>query len=234
MSEAQNDWIKRVLGFVAGADRAGGAEAGAPSAENDVATLQVAMPALGERVRQAIQNAPDRQDALAAALRAFQQALGKGDAATARKLVAALTGAIDRLAPVTSSGGAMPATGALSVWQAAKDSVDDQLRQLSDRLRKLRIPVLNDLAADVEQLFEGVRVTMTSALMSFDQAGPDKRAQARDAALAAVAGTRSWLEKDGRGRIQAVEANGLGVPVPVRNVIGAALQELERKLAASN
>jgi len=232
MSEAQSEWIGRVLGFVAGAGRSGGAEAAAPSAESEISRLRAAMPALGQRVRQAIQNAPQRQDALVAALRALQQALGNDDATAARKLLTALTGTIDRLAPVTANGGALPATGTLSVWQTAKDSIDDQLRQLGDRLRKLGIPALNDLATDVERLFEGVRVTMIGALMSFDQASPDTRTQARDAAMKAVADTRSWLEKD--KRVTAVEANGFGVPVPARNVMGAALRELERKLAASN
>jgi len=232
MSETQNDWIRRVLGVGPETGRISGAEADRPSPEDDIVRLNAAVPALSRRIQQLIQDAPDRQDALTGALRAFQQMLGKGDASTARKLFTALTGTIDRLAAPPPDGGAMPATGALSVWQTAKDTIDDQLRQLGDRLRKLQVPVLNDLAGDVERLFEDVRVTMTSALMSFDQASPDKRVQAHESAFKAVSDTRSWLEKD--RRVQAVEANGFGVPVPVRNVIGSALRELERRLAESN
>jgi hypothetical protein len=119
------------------------------------------------------------------------------------------------------------AVGALTpVWQDAKDAADDQLRRLSDILRKSNDPDVVEVADEVETLLQPVRVKMLNALMEADKT-PDA-ATARKTALDIVAETRSWLGSD--GRIGAVDDNPWGVPVSVASILGAALDRIEGHL----
>lgn len=126
--------------------------------------------------------------------------------------------------PRTEHGPALP------VWQAAKDAVDAQLRQLSDRLRKTSLPVLVEVADELEHLLEPFRVGLVAALLAFDRAPVEVKPAARAAAIKAL--TAALVRLDAEKRLPAVDANGFGVSVSVRATLGAALRRLQHQLAA--
>jgi hypothetical protein len=118
---------------------------------------------------------------------------------------------------------------AISVWQTAKDAVDDQLRALSDKLRTAGIPTLIAVSDEVETLLSQVRVGLVAALLEYDGAPADPKR--RDAALSAIAASSDWLASD--ARVRAVDTNPFGVTVSARATLGAALRRLQRDVAAT-
>lgn len=121
------------------------------------------------------------------------------------------------------------ATALLPAWQDAKDAVDDQLRSLSDSLRKSAYDEVVGVADEVETLLEPVRVRITTALMEYDR-NPAEAAK-RKAALDAISAAGDWLASD--ARVKAVDSNPWGVPVSVAATLGAALFRLENDVARS-
>ena len=117
---------------------------------------------------------------------------------------------------------------AMEIWQAAKDSVDDQLRELSDELRESAVPELVDVAGEVETLLEPLRVKLAVALLNYDQVrGPETRAKA----LQAVSAASEWLASE--ARVRAVDENPFEVTVTAAATLGAALRQLEGALGAA-
>ena len=116
----------------------------------------------------------------------------------------------------------------LPIWQTAKDSVDNQLRTLSDSLRKTGVETLAKVAEEVETLLEPLRVKLVGALVAYDTA-PGKP-ETRAAVAAEVAAAAKWLTSD--GRVEAVDKNPFGAPVSARATLGAALKQLHTELGA--
>ena len=149
-----------------------------------------------------------------------------GAGAKARQDFPAARAAVEALREALQGGGT-GTEAAMPVWQAAKDMADDQLRALSDALRKTGIPELQEVSADVESLLEQVRVKLAAALLNYDSA--PAKPEARAAALSALTAAGEWLASD--ERVRAVDGNGFGVPVSVGATVGAALGRLQRELA---
>jgi hypothetical protein len=122
------------------------------------------------------------------------------------------------------------AASALSIWQAAKDAADTQLNTLYRTMRSSRLPMLGEIAGEIEHTLDGFRVRLVATLMSYDQASGEARAKARVVAAKAVADARARLATD--SRVIAADTNPFGVPVSVGTTLGAALAKLERQLGA--
>jgi hypothetical protein len=114
----------------------------------------------------------------------------------------------------------------VTVWNNAKDRVDDQLRSLSDKLRKSALPQVQGVADEVETLLGPLRVNLIAALQNLDAAPGDAKAQG--AARKAVGSARAWLDSD--ARVRAIDTNPWKVPVSVAATLGQALDRLETQL----
>ena len=113
-----------------------------------------------------------------------------------------------------------------NIWSSAKDRVDDQLRKLSDTLRKTAHPQVQAVADEVETLLAPLRVKLMVVLQELDAAPGDAKAQGD--ARKAVASARSWLDSD--ARVGAIDSNPWKVPVSVAATLGEALDRLETQL----
>ncbi|MEW9920306.1 hypothetical protein AB2B41_11860 [Marimonas sp. MJW-29] len=158
---------------------------------------------------------------LQAAMGMVEKAVGDANPPAAEKALTTVETALKKLAAPTP-----PPTAEITVladWQAAKDAVDDELRLLSDRLRKSAIPEVQGVADEVETLLSPLRTKMITALMGFQQAPTD--AKNRDAALTALSEAEAWLASD--PRVKAIDANPWGVPVTVSATLGGVLRKLQ-------
>ncbi|MFL4468462.1 hypothetical protein ACERZ8_00725 [Tateyamaria armeniaca] len=104
-----------------------------------------------------------------------------------------------------SSDDTQKVTSMTGLWSDAKDRVDDQLRTLSDRLRKTAIPQVQGVADEVETLLAPLRVQLMAALQNFDASSGDSTA--KTAAQKAVGAARAWLDKD--ARVRAIDTESL-------------------------
>ena len=116
----------------------------------------------------------------------------------------------------------------LPLWQKSKDQIDDQLRTLSDQLRRSGIAEVQAVADQVETLLLKVRVRLPAALREFD-ADPQS-AKARKILQGAIKTARDWLDSD--GRVAAIDTNPWNVPVSVATTLGTCLDRLEDRLNA--
>jgi hypothetical protein len=114
------------------------------------------------------------------------------------------------------------------VWQGAKDNADAQLGRLYDVLRGSGLPLLGEVAGEIEDTLEAFRVSLVTTLMSFDRATGDNRESARTAALKAVADARTKLSTD--SRVLAADSNPFGVPISLQATLGNALEQLQHQL----
>jgi hypothetical protein len=124
-----------------------------------------------------------------------------------------------------SPGAGASRTGA--IWQAAADAVGTQLGALARALRETGVPQLTDLSRDVEGLLEGAIPSVAGALQARDRSPTD--AQARNAALAAIATASTWVASD--RRVKAVDGNLFGVTVTAGATLGTALGQLKKDLS---
>jgi hypothetical protein len=185
--------------------------------------------ALEPRLAAVMATQPGFKDRLQAAVTRLMDSMAKEDVAAAGSTLGKLEEAVTRLEQVAgiAPGAARAAAGTLSVWQTAKDAADDQLRALSDHLRTIGIPVLNDVSDEVESLLEPLGVKLVAALLNYDRAPASP--QARAGALSAIAAASDWLHSD--ERVEAVDNNPFEVAVSAGATLDAALRELQRELA---
>jgi hypothetical protein len=129
--------------------------------------------------------------------------------------------------PTGTTGATIPV---VRVWSDAKDQVDRQLNALYDVLRQTGIPVLTEVAGQIESVLENYRVGLISALMEYDGAGGAVKEKARIAALSTVNQYQTRLAND--AHVTAADTNPFGVAVTVRTTLGAALTALQGRLSA--
>ena len=120
-------------------------------------------------------------------------------------------------------------TRATEIWIDAKDDVDQQLRTLSDKLRKAADPSLADVADQVEDLLADIRVNLTRALLDHDNASGSPAARVK--AISAVDDAMAWLSSD--ARVRAVDSNPFGVTVTAASTLGGTLRRLQSELATT-
>lgn len=121
---------------------------------------------------------------------------------------------------------ATPKGGAslLAIWRDAKDQVDAGIATLQDRMRKHPLPALARIA---DKGLNGVTNTrsvgMLAALTEADSKGAAGAGNVRKAAAA----FRQFLDSDAA---DAIDVNPFKVEVGLRRTLGAALDEIERRL----
>lgn len=119
---------------------------------------------------------------------------------------------------------------ALSVWNDAKDRVDQQLKALYWVLKETGIPVLAEVAGQIESVLENYRTGIVTALMDYDRAGRPAKDKARTTALRAVERYQTTLGND--AHVTAADTNPFGVPITARATLGAAFAALQSQLSA--
>jgi hypothetical protein len=126
-----------------------------------------------------------------------------------------------------SGGKNTPQNGYLAVWRDAKDSVDTALGTLSKRLRTTGDPDLERIAEyGLYGASEGENVALMAALREAE-ADPKKGAEAL---AKAIEDYRDFLAES--EAITLIDKNPFGVAITMRATLGAALDELEQRLAA--
>lgn len=116
----------------------------------------------------------------------------------------------------------------LPLWTAAKDRADAGIAQLQAALRAADDDDLEQIAEfGLFSVTQGQAVKLIAALLEADAApSPATHGKLRTA----LDNYRDFL--DGAPIVDLVEDNPFGVSVPLRATLGAALDEMERRLAA--
>ena len=117
----------------------------------------------------------------------------------------------------------------LPLWQQAKDGADVQLSALYNVLHSTGIPVLSEVAGQIEAVLEGYRVGLIGALIAYDAATAASKENARAKALGVVTDYRARLASD--VHVTAADTNPFGVSVRVREPLAEALREIEERLS---
>ena len=125
---------------------------------------------------------------------------------------------------------APPAPPALPIWRDARDAVDDQLRQLYDKLKKAGIPVLDQAANQIENVLGGYRTKLVIALNEYDNAAGEAKIKARSSALQVVTAWQASIPND--THVIAADTNPFGVKVTIRETLGTALTGLHKQLTS--
>ncbi len=124
-----------------------------------------------------------------------------------------------------------PAEPVLAIWNEAKETVDRQLDQLYQVLRKAGVPVLAEVADEIRDTLEAYRTSLVASLMDYDRsAGPD-RAAAGQAALKVVGDCRARLSLD--VKVIAADTNPFAVPVTAGATLGQALERIAQQIGGA-
>jgi hypothetical protein len=118
----------------------------------------------------------------------------------------------------------------LGVWNDAKDRVDQQMNALYGVLKDTGIPVLAEVAGQIEAVLENYRTGLVTALMDYDRAGGSTKDEARAAAIRVVQRYQTTLAND--AHVTAADTNPFGVSITARATLGAALDALQSQLSA--
>lgn len=201
----QNAWVERVLGV-----RLRGA-------------LTATLRALVGRIAEVSGGDTSSRGRLAKLAKSGRDALEANDLIAAEKAIGQLRDAIESVA----AAGPKPAIS--PIWNQAKETVDGQLNQLYATLKKGALPILDQAAEMIETTLAGYRTGLTTALMSYDAAPAADKEPARIQALKIIADYKMRMPAD--KHVIGAESNPFGVPVTIRATIGAALSQLEERLA---
>ena len=147
-------------------------------------------------------------------------------AATAVKELSNALAASPAAPPQADAAGSL-----LAIWTDAKDQVDSQLSRLYQLLREPGITVFTRVADEIENVLGSFRTGLITALLDFDRANAQDRDARRKAVLDVVADYRSRLGTD--PHVIAADTNPLGVPITARDTLGAALDRIEQRMAAT-
>lgn len=123
--------------------------------------------------------------------------------------------------------GAPTRGGYLAIWRDAKESVDDALSALQKRLRATGDPDLVRIAEfGLYGASDGENVALMAALREAE-ADPDNAA---DILADAIEDYRDFLADS--DAITLIDRNPFGVAITMRATLGAALDDIEQRLAA--
>ena len=120
---------------------------------------------------------------------------------------------------------------ALQYWRDGKEQADQSITALQSSLKKFGHPDLDRIAEFGMHGFSAQQQTkMMAALMSYAQAAESDRAKAAQAVSEQVDSYRAFLSTNDLIRLS--EANPFGISVDIRGPLNAALDRIERALAA--
>ena len=199
----------------------------APPPTLDAATLRRDLAALIGRIAQAAGNDGARKATLVTLATQGNEAFKAGNLEGTANFITQLRQALDQPAGQTQSQGSGPP--AVQIWNTAKESVDGQLNQLYAKLKGTGLPVLGEVATEIETILEGFRTGLITSLMNYDRAAGQAKEAARAAALAMVVDYKTRLLAD--KHVIAADTNPFGVAITARATLGQALDQLSTQLA---
>jgi hypothetical protein len=199
-----------------------------PPPTANVAALRRILGGLIPRIPEAAGNDAARRATLLKFANDANEALKSENVADAAHTIAQLRDALatQTQGPTTNGQAAQPP--AAGIWNDAKEAVDQQLNGLYAVLKKTGIPVLNEIAGEIEEVLGKFRVGLTTALMNYDQATGQAKDQARSVALKTVNDYKTAIPAD--KHVNAADNNPFGVSITVRQTLGAALDRLSQQL----
>jgi hypothetical protein len=211
---------------------------GSPTASAiDPKQLMAVLTKLTPLIKNAVAAEPARKNEILTPVAEFQALLKAGQLDQARAKILAVGALLKTLGAQQPQPGAKP-TGAtadsgptLTIWQQAKDAVDAQLMALYDKLRKSGLPVLREVADEIEGVLGNFRTSLIVALTEYDQASGPKKEQARSKASQVVTAYQASIPQD--KHIIAADTNPFGVKITVRQTLGDALATLSTRLKAA-
>ncbi len=173
-----------------------------PTGTPDAASLLGELGGLARKITSAAAD-PALRGMLAKLAIDAQAALKANDTVTASGLIARLLGGLDA-ATATSPTSASDAAPATQIWNDAKEAADQQLNQLYATLRKTGLPVLTEVAGEIEAVLGKFRTGLVSALINYDQAAGSRKENARVNALRVVedyqARLTAWIDSTNAAR----------------------------------
>lgn len=226
-AEAGLDKVDKLLARLEAA--AAASEPAAPVAEapaapdNELLALRKRMAALAQRIQQAA-TAATLKSTLQRAVAAFQDRIKEGKAEEARAALADVEAVL--------AGGAGADARLLERWQAARqgwqaavESVDDQINALARALRESGNEDLREIAdSGLSSVTGGYRTRMTAAMIDI---GVGDVAKLRKNGARAAGFTEKLIDQiDGDARVIACDTISFGVPVSIRATLGPALKGL--------
>jgi hypothetical protein len=161
----------------------------------------------------------------------FDQVIKNAAQAAGQKQFDAAFKLLDQAGLLLQQPDSIPTPPALLVWQEAKESVDAQLGQLYDKLKRVGLPVLEEAANQIEGVLAGYRTKLVTALTEYDQAAGSAKEEARTKALQVVSAYQTNIPND--KHIIAADTNPFGIQVAIRKTLGSALADLSKQLASS-
>jgi len=125
-----------------------------------------------------------------------------------------------------SSTGTAPKGDPRAIWRDAKDSTDAALSRLAQAMLAYEDPDLDRVAKfGLFGIGTKENVTLNKALIEFNAAPPERRAEMGKKLLAAVQAYRIVL---GGNLVGLIDTNPYGVATGLRSVLGAALDDIAR------
>ncbi len=119
----------------------------------------------------------------------------------------------------------------MPIWQGARDAAGEQIGKLQGALRDSGLPLFQRIAdAGLNGFTQKRLVGMQVALMEFDLSQGEARRKAAGNARVAAQAMREFLQSSPIPRL--LDENPFGVPVSLRDGLTAALDQVERTLAA--
>ncbi len=117
-------------------------------------------------------------------------------------------------------------------WQQASDTLDSQIAQLQQVLRKSNDVDLKEIAEfGLNGVTGNFKVPLMAAMREVDGASGDALKKASANARAIIAGFRKHIESD--EKVEVCDENPFGVPVSIRQTLGEALTHMDVALASA-
>jgi hypothetical protein len=209
---------------------AGAPAAGSIGTADLVAAMRQAVPAM----QRAITASPARREEIMAPATAFQAEIKRGDTAAARKSLTALLRLLGTLSPAGNPA-PVPYAALIETWMAARTRAANDLRKLEsailDRFRD--DPSFASVSQGVRKL-DTVLAALGSELQdrlgaAMSAASEASRGPAQAGALAEAVRCRGFVNSD--PLVAALDSNPFA-PVAIKSALSAALNEIEKALAA--
>lgn len=216
--QARDAWVEHVLGVKF--SKAGGVALPPPPQANAAAVKRM-LAALVGRIPAAAGTDTARRAMLLKIANATNDSIKAGNLVAAARAMKDLEAEMD--------GPVLARTAVTQVWMDAKEALDTRLSALYAKLRGMKIPVLGQVATDMERVFENYRVGLVAALMDYDQAPTsDARRKAAAKALGVIATYKVRLPTD--KHVIGADSNPFGLPVAAQQTLTRALDTLSQHL----
>jgi len=217
-----------------------GASAATTAADDEGKHLTAELAKLAPMIQQAIAAHPERRQELLAAVAGFQSQLKDHQFPQAKEALmqigrlllalknesASTSGSTSTATTTTTATKAskIPAHPLMPIWDAASESVIDQVTALIVGLRKYDDAELNRMADDLLQTVNDLLAEVDEALEEYDQMTGEERAANADEALAFLRAHQREVTSE--ALIKAADSNPLGIKSSLGSTMAGALDEI--------